>query len=212
MNRSDVEIVAAEEAWRRLETGVIETDVDDIKTAVQQYVKACPGTSYLDLEKAFRQQDIGLYLIATKKSLLPTMTNMDFQGNLDKTYTVNYRFDMRPARPREAVSWPKTPEDNLERLKDAGEVVSRGMPQCSNCNEIGHIAKNCPQDKRETERVTIKCFNCDEEGHRVRDCTSTILPINCRTSTNSGIGPKPRQDRFACKNCGKSGHKAADCE
>ena len=186
--------MAAEDAWKSLVSAVEICDMDDVKDAVQQYVKACPDTTYLDLDKAFRAQDVALYLVATKKDLLQTMTNMDFQGNLDKTYTVSYRFDFKPARPREADAWPKSIEENQERLKDAGEVVNRGLHKCSNCDELGHIAKHCPQEKQERERVVVKCFNCGEEGHRIRDC------------------PEPRQDRFACKNCGKSGHKAADCK
>ena len=101
---------------------------------------------------------------------------MDFQGNLDKTYTVAYRFDFKPARPREADAWPKSIEENQERLKDAGEVVTRGLDKCTNCSELGHAAKHCPQEKQERERVVIRCFNCNEEGHRIRDCILTLPP------------------------------------
>ena len=59
--------------------------------------------------------------------------------------------------------------------------------------ELGHIAKSCPQEKRERERVMVKCLNCDEIGHRVRDC------------------PKERPNKFACRNCGQKGHNAKDC-
>lgn len=186
--------------------------MDDVKIAVQQYVKSCPDTTYLSLEQAFRQQDIGLYFIAIEKPIMATMTNMDFQGNLDKTYTVTYRFDSRAARPREVPSWPKSPEENEERLKDAGEVVTRGLPKCSNCEQLGHISKNCDQEKMEKERVIIKCFNCDEEGHRIRDCMFTISAPFLASHTDPNLGPKERYDPFACKNCKEPGHKAADCE
>lgn len=36
--------------------------------------------------------------------------------------------------------------------------------------EVGHIRKNCKQERVENDRVEIKCSNCDEVGHRVRDC------------------------------------------
>ncbi|RYP19494.1 hypothetical protein DL765_003334 [Monosporascus sp. GIB2] len=193
LDRSNVEDVQAEVAWKKLTAAIKEQDMDDVKDAVQQYVKAIPEMTYVDLEEAFRSQGMGLHLIAIKKSVLSTYTKMDLQGNLDKTYAVTYRFDDKPARPREAEAWPKSPEENLERLKDAGEVVTRGLPKCGNCGEIGHISKRCPQEKQMAERVVIKCFNCGEEGHRMRDCT------------------QPRNDRFACKNCGKPGHKVADC-
>lgn len=61
-------------------------------------------------------------------------------------------------------------------------------------SELGHMSKNCPEERVEHEgKPDFKCNNCDEEGHRLRDC------------------PKPRIDRDACKNCGKSGHRVADC-
>ncbi|KAK0708786.1 hypothetical protein B0T21DRAFT_376948 [Apiosordaria backusii] len=60
----------------------------------------------------------------------------------------------------------------MARLADAGELVAGNLPKCRNCDQIGHISKNCKEDKREAERVLIKCYNCDEVGHRVRDCKS----------------------------------------
>jgi hypothetical protein len=57
---------------------------------------------------------------------------------------------------------------------DAGEPVDRGIPKCSNCDQLGHISKSCPEEKQENaDRAEVKCFNCDEVGHRVRDCGST---------------------------------------
>ncbi|KAI0427817.1 hypothetical protein F5Y09DRAFT_21147 [Xylaria sp. FL1042] len=145
--------------------------MDDVKEAIQQYIKACPESTYVALESAFRSQKIGVYLIAMEsQSMMPTLTNMDLQGNLDKKYRVNYRFDPKPARPRERDFWPADDKENLSRLEDAGDPVSRGLSKCSNCNELGHIAKNCPQEKVEIERVVIMCYNCNEPGHRVRDC------------------------------------------
>ena len=145
--------------------------MDDVKEAIQQYIKACPSTTYGELEIAFRSQGIELYLIALEnQSMMRSLTNMDLQGNLDKTYKVTYRFSANPARPREREQWPKDEKENMARLEDAGEPVSRGLSKCSNCSELGHISKNCPQEKIEKERVVITCFNCGEAGHRVRDC------------------------------------------
>lgn len=80
--------------------------------------------------------------------------------------------------------------------------MDRGVPKCNNCNgqytlyvlyrlhvsadtnqELGHMARACPEDKMEIEFTEVKCVNCDEAGHRARDCT------------------KARVDRFACRNC-----------
>ena len=35
--------------------------------------------------------------------------------------------------------------------------------------EMGHISKNCPQERVDFEKAEISCSNCKEVGHRVRD-------------------------------------------
>ncbi|KAK3942229.1 hypothetical protein QBC46DRAFT_309557 [Diplogelasinospora grovesii] len=194
VDRSEYADMSTEDAWEAIKKAAKARDTDEVKKAVQSYVKANPDATYDQLEEAFRLQDIKVWLIAIEKDLMSIYTNMDLQGNLDKKYTVTYRFQWNPPRPIDRKVWPKDVDENLERLKDAGEVVPRGIPICRNCSELGHISKNCPQEKYEADTVkVVKCFNCDGVGHRVRDC------------------PKPRVDKFACKNCGQSGHKVAEC-
>ena len=171
VDRSSFPDTTTEKAWEMIEQAVAEREVDDLKFAVQTYVKSSPDTTYVDLEKAFRSQGVGAYFIAMERpSLSMTLTNMDLQGHLGKTFTVNYRLESKPARPRERDLWPSSPEENFERLADAGEIVARGIPKCQNCSEMGHITKSCPQERLNEPTATIKCYNCDEEGHRVRDC------------------------------------------
>jgi ribosomal protein L32 len=173
VDRQHIADMSAEDAWDLIVKAIDEKDIDDVKEGVQMYIKAQPDVTYDELEVAFRQQGVGIYLIAIEKpAMLGALTNMDLQGNLGKKYTVTYRFSDKVAlaRPREKALWPKSPEENVERLKDAGEATNRGLIKCANCEEYGHVARECPQDKMEKERLVIKCFNCGEEGHRVRDC------------------------------------------
>lgn len=173
IDRSSVGEIPAEEAWAKIIEGAKEKDMDKVKEGIQEYLNSTPGITYVNLEQAFRSQFIELHLIALENpSLLATHTHMDLQGNLDKKYRVHYRWSDKPLRPREVQQWPQSAADNLERLKDAGETVERGVPKCSNCSELGHISKRCPQEKIEKERTVIKCFNCDQPGHRIRDCES----------------------------------------
>lgn len=170
IDRGRVPEVMPEIAWKELEVACEARDMDDVKSAIEKYLKALPMTTYLELELGFRNQDLGVYLIALKREITEILTLMDLQGNLDREYTVNWRFSDKPQRPKEHEGWPNK-EENLERLKNAGDPVDRFISKCSNCDSLGHIAKNCPEDKNEVnERVTVKCYNCDEEGHRVRDC------------------------------------------
>jgi hypothetical protein len=94
---------------------------------------------------------------------------VDLQGNLDKKYSVTWRWSDKPARPKEKDSWP-TAAENAERLQDAGEPVDRGIVKCSNCEQLGHMKAKCPEEPNEVDRPVVKCYNCDEIGHRVRDC------------------------------------------
>lgn len=171
VNRDHIDVMPGDVAWEQLLKAARSRDIDDIKEAVQKYAKAEPSATYHDLETAFRAQSLPVYLIAIEKGLVTTLTNMDLQGNLMRKYTVTYRFSDQPLRERDRPLWPSSAEDNLERLKNSGEVVPLGIPKCRNCDELGHIAKSCPQEKVELQsRNEIKCYNCEGVGHRVRDC------------------------------------------
>jgi len=173
IDRTGIEVVEVEAAWNELLAAVEAQDKDDVQACFLKYVTACPTATYVDMETAFRSQNIPLYIVALEHTTLaPTYTHMDLQGNLDKTYVVSLRLDPKPKRPKEAQVWPASPADNLERLMDAGITVERRIPKCSNCDELGHISKSCPQEKKEvTDRAIVDCVNCLEAGHRIRDCT-----------------------------------------
>ncbi|RKF55055.1 hypothetical protein GcC1_206031 [Golovinomyces cichoracearum] len=194
INRDHVKDMTGEEAWALMKTAIEERDLDDLKEAVEIYIKSNPEITYQMLEKKLRDESMGVYIIALEKELAASYTNMDIQGNLDKTYTVTWRWSPKPLRPKERQFWPSSPQENFDRLNDAGEPIDRGVPKCNNCNELGHTRKKCPEEIVENvERATVLCFNCNQTGHRVRDC------------------PEPRTDRFACKNCNQSGHTAREC-
>ncbi|CAG8980031.1 hypothetical protein HYALB_00009240 [Hymenoscyphus albidus] len=189
----NVEDIAPDDAWAQLKEAAEERDMDEIMEAGWKYIKAIGDLTYPALERGFRATNVGVYLIAIEKELTSTYTNMDLQGNLERKYTVTWRLSDKPMRPKEKESWPATPEENMERLADAGTPVDRGIPKCSNCDELGHMYKSCPQEKQEVDKVVVKCYNCEEIGHRMRDC------------------PNPRPDKFACRNCKQSGHSSKEC-
>ncbi|KAG7009356.1 hypothetical protein G7Y79_00003g012240 [Physcia stellaris] len=177
---SGLDVKSAEDAWNAIEQADQEKDLDDLQLAIKVYIKAVPDTTWEQLERAFRVHDFNTYLIAQEKEeIMSTYTLINLQGKLDQKYQ---------------AGWPSSPEENLQRLKNAGLPYERGVPKCNRCNELGHTVRACPEEAMEiTDRVEVKCVNCEAVGHRARDC------------------PEPRKDRFACRNCKQSGHTAAEC-
>lgn len=112
-----------------------------------------PDLTYHQLEEGFRTQNMNTYLIAfvsgeiritmqqqqlknmsQEKAELPiTHTIINLQGELDKKYQVGFYFSAKPRRANAAQGWPSSPEENLERLKDAGLPYDRGVPKCGRC-------------------------------------------------------------------------------
>ncbi|MCJ1397213.1 hypothetical protein MMC11_000405 [Xylographa trunciseda] len=193
IDMSTVADLKPDAAWDKLVKADKERELDDFREALKEYTKAVPDSTYDQLEHSFRHLTFNTHIIAYEKEMTDTYTLMNLNGKLDCKYHVGFFFSDKPTRVSLKEGWPSSPEENQRRLKDAGIPVERGIPKCSNCDELGHISKSCPQEKVEREQLGVKCVNCEEVGHRARNCTQA------------------RKDRFACRNCNQSGHAAADC-
>jgi len=56
----------------------------------------------------------------------------------------------------------------IPRYFDPGETL---LETCYNCSEEGHVAANCPMEKRKKP-----CFVCGLFGHNAKQCTQVGLP------------------------------------
>lgn len=83
---------------------------------------------------AFRANGFNTYLIATENELAKTHTYVNLQGELDQTYKVGFHLSPHPKRETMKQGWPETPEENVERLKNAGLPMERGIPKCMRCD------------------------------------------------------------------------------
>ncbi|KAI5299518.1 hypothetical protein KEM56_003182, partial [Ascosphaera pollenicola] len=182
-----------EEAWEMMRKASAEREMDDFRDAFKIYSKACPTQTLPEIEQKMREAKFKVHLIALEKLESDVHVLVNLQGRLGCKYVVGFYFSEKPHRANLKDRWPESPEANLERLADAGFPMDRQVPKCGNCNELGHIAKHCKQERAAIERVEIKCVNCHQGGHRVRDC------------------PEARVDRFACRNCQQPGHNAKEC-
>lgn len=138
---------------------------------------------------------MNIYLIAKEQEIAASYTIINFQGVKDLKYVVSFQFSAKPKRARFAEGWPATPEENMQRLAEAGIVMDSYVPKCRRCDEFGHTSNDCEQEVEVNAgpRVPINCAVCQRDGHRARDCTET------RRTYGSG-----------CKNCGSEEHKVKE--
>ncbi|CAG8036861.1 unnamed protein product [Penicillium salamii] len=201
------------EAWAAMKKASDEKDLDDFREALKIYSKSSPEETFADVEKKMREEDFKIFIIGLvstglvlhiqgsiayecqqEKEVDDVISLIDLQGTLDREYVVGFYFRAKASRGKLRERWPADPEENLERLANAGLPFERMIPKCLNCGELGHIKKSCKEERVENDdRVEIKCSNCDEVGHRVRDCMVK------------------RKYRHGCRNCGSGDHIAAEC-
>ncbi|MCJ1365647.1 hypothetical protein MMC16_004772 [Acarospora aff. strigata] len=211
-----------EEAWESLVAADTDGDLDDFREALKIYSKAVPLTTYAQLERAFRDNHFRIYLIALEKEIPDTLTIVDIQGKLDCKYTIGYYKSPHPRRQNAAQGWPASPEENLERLNDAGVPMDRGIPKCSNCSELGHVAKFCKEEKQAIDRVEERvdrfaCRNCKQSGHNAAECPEprSADGVECKRCNEMGHFAKDCPTgggSRACRNCGEEGHISKDCD
>lgn len=77
-----------------------------------------------------------------EKDITDTFTLMDLDGKTGRQYHIGYFFSAQAPRGSLKESWPENPEQNMERLQNAGFPVDSMIPKCSNCD--GKLSSSSP--------------------------------------------------------------------
>ncbi|TKA63859.1 hypothetical protein B0A55_10704 [Friedmanniomyces simplex] len=155
----NIEELPPDVAWKALEAADQDRDVDDIKRAILAYAKVVPNITFEEFEKVFRSSGFNTYIIAKQQAVADTHTIVQFQGVTDQEFVWSIQFSPDPRRKMSVGGWPATLEINLERLKKTGIAMDRMVPKCSNCEQLGHNSRGCPEEKREVQKNRISCAN-----------------------------------------------------
>ena len=73
-------------------------------------------------------------------------------------------------------------------------MMSNDEDCCFQCQEHGHIARNCPN---------IRYFECDEYGHIVMDCPHRIPPLGTAPKHDQSKPHKSHHTRSSSRHCHK---------
>lgn len=90
--------------------------------------------TYPELEKRFRSENIAVNCIAQEMELPKSMSLVNLQGKAGQEFVVGYFFSAKPKRAIFATGWPSSPEENIERLGNAGVPMENFIPLCRNCD------------------------------------------------------------------------------
>ncbi|GAB7345792.1 hypothetical protein MBLNU457_4055t1 [Dothideomycetes sp. NU457] len=191
----------SEEAFAKLQEVDNDGGAAAFRDALKAYTRANPRMDFVAVEDKLRSENFQTYLIAKKDDLAGVHTLVDLQGKIDCAFVVTFQRSARPRRQAFAAGWPESPEENKERLKNAGLPV----------DQPGHKASDCPTKEPDT------CRRCGGEGHRSFECTMEKAPMLCRNCEKEGhlareCDQPPNPANMICRNCDKKGHMSRDCD
>lgn len=156
--------------------------------------------TYSELEKRLRGENIPVYCIAQEMEVPKTMALVNLQGKAGCEFVIGFFFSAKPKRAVFATGWPSSPEENIERLGNAGVPMESFIPLCRNCDGTSSPSQ-CSQPlliptqslgisrktvrKRRSKRKTRRPSSAQIATKRVTDCETALKNASAVVASRS---------------------------
>jgi hypothetical protein len=95
-------------AWIALIDAAKAKDLDTFRVSLKAYARATMNDFDLPgVEKALREDELAIFLIAKQQEIAANMTIIDLIGNPDCKYVLSIQLSAKPRRAKMAAGWPK---------------------------------------------------------------------------------------------------------
>ena len=85
------------------------------------------------------------------------------------------------------INWGKSQSSDLVGNQNRGSNGNGKRKQCTSCQRIGHVEKDCYQKKNLQNAGNRSCYFCNSPTHLIRDCEARRRNLQNYTNYQWGI-------------------------
>ena len=148
----------------------------------------------------------GISVLSRKKETFANIVKTR-QGFADRqNQSRNFLNTQRNAQRSDLIPRLKTDYFNKNFQQRETPVRNRPVMTCWNCQEVGHMSRECRKPRIQ------KCFQCGKEGHQFRECNQRVTNVEMRCFACKDVGHNRSEcPSISCSGCGKRGHLRFQC-
>eukprot|EP00088_Acartia_fossae_P010906 TRINITY_DN1546_c0_g1_i5.p1 TRINITY_DN1546_c0_g1~~TRINITY_DN1546_c0_g1_i5.p1 ORF type:complete len:589 (-),score=114.27 TRINITY_DN1546_c0_g1_i5:81-1847(-) len=143
-----------------------------------------------------------------KPCIVPTKWNQEMRHFYSHINHANFTITTEDivGRSDNGGSWELDLSDRYQTKQNNRYFFTKG--RCSNCNQVGHYMRDCPEPERD-----VRCFMCGTLGHRENRCPAASC-LGCGNPSHmfrTVCTHCKLMNRVSCRECGFHGHKKQSC-